>query len=153
RRDAIDRGVAAARAEAARMIELISQLVPVVVTYALAALCGAITERAGVIDLALEAKLLFGAFAAVAVTLATDNPVLGMLGGAAAGMAVAAVQLGCALGFGADQVVVGIALNIVALAGTRFLLEVCYGAGANSPTITAVLGNQIVWTAAIATVA
>ena len=42
--------------------------------FVLAALCGAITERAGMIDLALEAKLLFGAFAAAAVSLATGSP-------------------------------------------------------------------------------
>jgi simple sugar transport system permease protein len=134
-----------------------SQLITVAVTYALAAMCGAITERSGVIDFALEAKLLFGAFTAVAITHATRSPMLGVAGAAAAGMLVAAVQIGCTLGFGADQVVVSIALNIIALAGTRFLLQLIYHEGANSPQVPAfggaVLANPIVWIAAVAVVA
>lgn len=129
----------------------------VAVQYALAAMGGAITERSGVIDLALEAKLLFGAFAAAAVGHVTGSPYLGMVGGIAAGMAVAAIQLGCTLGFRADQVIVGIALNLLALGGTRFLLQVLFGEGANSPPSpqfdSAVLGNPIVWLAVLAAIA
>ena len=39
-------------------------VITIALPYALAAMCGALTERSGLIDLALEAKLLFGAFAA-----------------------------------------------------------------------------------------
>ena len=45
-------------------VAFLAQVLRIAVPYVLAALGGAITERAGVIDLALEAKLLFGAFAA-----------------------------------------------------------------------------------------
>ncbi|MBX3160284.1 MAG: hypothetical protein KF773_30250 [Deltaproteobacteria bacterium] len=126
------------------------------VPYVLAALGGAITERAGVIDLALEAKLLFGAFAAAAVAYATDSAYLGVAGGALAGMAIAALQLGCALRLGADQVIVGVALNLLALGGTRFLLQALFGEGANSPPCPgfgdAILANPIVWIAVLASI-
>jgi simple sugar transport system permease protein len=132
-----------------------AQVLRIAVPYALAAMGGAVTERSGVIDLALEAKLLFGAFTAAAVGHATGSAVLGIAGGVAAGMIVAAIQVGCALGLGADQVIVGIALNGVALGGTRFLLQLLYGEGANSPPCPAyggaVLTNPIVWIAAVAT--
>ncbi|HEY0483429.1 MAG TPA: ABC transporter permease [Kofleriaceae bacterium] len=134
-----------------------AQVLRIAVPYALAAMGGAITERSGVIDLALEAKLLFGAFTAAAVGHATGSAVLGIAGGVAAGMIVAAIQVGCALGLGADQVIVGIALNGVALGGTRFLLQLLFGEGANSPPCPAyggaVLTNPIVWIAAVATAA
>ena len=89
----------------------VAQVLRIAVPYALAAMGGAVTERSGVIDLALEAKLLFGAFAAAAVGHATDSGVLGIVGGAGAGMIVAAIQIGCALGLGANQVIVGVALT------------------------------------------
>lgn len=126
------------------------------VPYALAALGGAITERSGVIDLALEAKLLFGAFFAAAFAHATDSALVGILGGVLAGVAVTAAQMYFALRLGADQVIVGIALNVLALGGTRFLLQLFYGEGANSPACPsfgdATLGNPIVWIAIAAAV-
>jgi general nucleoside transport system permease protein len=133
----------------------VAQMLRIAVPYALAAMGGAVTERSGVIDLALEAKLLFGAFAAAAIGHATGSAVLGIAGGIAAGMVVAAIQVGCALGLGADQVIVGVALNTLGLAGTRFLLQLLFGEGANSPPCpaygSAVLTNPIVWLTAIAT--
>lgn len=135
----------------------LGQVLRIAVPYALAAMGGAVNERSGVIDLALEAKLLFGAFTAAAVGHATDSALLGLAAGAAAGVLVAAAQIGCALGLGADQVIVGVALNTLGLAGTRFLLQMVFGEGANSPPCpaygSAVLGNPIVWLTAIAAVA
>jgi simple sugar transport system permease protein len=134
-----------------------AQAVRIAVPYALAALGGAVTERSGVVDLALEAKLLFGAFTAAAVGHATDSAYAGLAGGIAAGVVVSAVQVGCALGLGADQVIVGVALNGIALAGTRFLLQLLFGEGANSPPSPgfggSVLGNPIAWLAVIAALA
>jgi len=129
----------------------------IAVPYALAAMCGAITERSGVVDLALEAKLLFGAFGAAVVGHATGSPYLGLLGGVGAGMAIAALQIVFALRLGADHVIVGVALNLLALGGTRFLLQLLYGEGANSPPVdgfgSALLGNPIVWLALVAAIA
>jgi ABC-type uncharacterized transport system permease subunit len=135
----------------------VAQVARIAVPYALAAMGGAVTERSGVIDLALEGKLLFGAFTAAAVGHATGSALLGLAGGIAAGMGVAAVQVGFALGLAADQVIVGFALNLVGAAGTRFLLQLLFGEGANSPPCPAygdaVLSNPIVWLTAIAAVA
>ena len=111
----------------------LAQIVRIAVPYVFAALGGSVTERSGVIDLAIEAKLLFGAFAAAAVGHATGSAWAGIAGGLAAGALVAAAQVGCALWLEADQVIVGVALNLVALGGTRFLLQVLYHEGANSP--------------------
>jgi len=138
-------------------VAFVAQVLRIAVPYALAAMGGAVTERSGVVDLALEAKLLFGAFAAAAVGHATDSALLGLGGGMAAGMVVAAVQVGIALGLGADQVIVGVALNVVAAGGTRFLLQLLFHEGANSPPCPAygdaVLTNPIVWLTALAAIA
>lgn len=135
----------------------LAQVLRISVQYGLAAMGGAITERAGVIDLAIEAKLLFGAFAAAAVAYATDSLAAGIAAGVTAGALVAAVQLWCALRLAADQVIVGVGLNIFALGGTRFLLQLLFGEGANSPSCPslgdAVLENPIVWLAVLAAIA
>ncbi|MGE0546691.1 MAG: ABC transporter permease [Kofleriaceae bacterium] len=142
--------------EAVLSIAFVVHVLRIAVQYALAAIGGAITERAGVIDLAIEAKLLFGAFAAAAVAYATDSVVAGIAGGMLCGAVVASVQLWLALRFAADQVIVGVGLNILALGGTRFLLQVLFGESSNSPACPslgdAVLTNPIVWLAIIAAI-
>jgi ABC-type uncharacterized transport system permease subunit len=143
--------------EALLSVAFFAQIIRMAVPYVLAALCGAITERSGVIDLALEAKLLFGAFAAAAIGHATDSAIAGIFAAMLAGMAVSFVQIALALRFYANQVIVGIGLNIIALGGTRFLLQLLYDEGANSPPAPsygdAVLTNPLVWFAVLAAIA
>jgi simple sugar transport system permease protein len=129
-------------------VAFLAQVTRIAVPYAFATLGGSVTERSGNIDLAIEAKLLFGAFAAAVLGHATGSALVGIAGGIAAGMAVAAVQLGCSQWLAADQVIVGVALNVIALGGTRFLLQAIYHEGANSPPAPsygdAVLTNPLV---------
>jgi len=137
-------------------IAFVLQALKIAIPLALAALGGAVTERAGVVDLALEAKLLFGAFTAAAIGHWTDSVYLGVLGGIGAGIVVAAVQLVFALRLRADQVIVGVALNLLALGGTRFLLQLMYGESSNSPGAPAfgdaVFGNPVFWIAVTAAI-
>ena len=134
-----------------------AQVLRIAVPYALAAMGGAITERAGVIDLAIEAKLLFGAFAAAAVGHATGSAWMGVLGGIGGRDAVAGVQVLCALRLGADQVIVGVALNVLALGGTRFLLQLVYRRGcelaARADLRRRGLRQPVVWLAILAAIA
>ena len=133
-----------------------SNVLRIAVPYVLAALGGAITERAGVIDLALEAKLLFGAFTAAAVGHATGSAYAGVAGGMVAGALVAAAQTFFALRMGADQVIIGVAFNLIALAGTRFMLQLFYDVGSNSPPSPgfgdALVTNPIFWIAIVASI-
>lgn len=138
------------------MIAFVQRVILASITLVLAALGGSVTERSGVIDLAIEAKLLFGAFAAAAVGHATGSLAAAIAAGVIAGMLVAAVQVACAV-YGADQVIVGIGLNLIALAGTRFLMQVIYDTGTNtppSPQLTdGVLANPLVWITVVAAIA
>ena len=133
-----------------------SNVLRIAVPYVLSALGGAITERAGLIDLALEAKLLFGAFTAAAVGHATGSAYAGVAGGMVAGALVAAAQTFFALRMGADQVIIGVAFNLIALAGTRFMLQLFYNVGSNSPPSPgfgdALVTNPIFWIASVAAI-
>jgi len=133
-----------------------AQALRITIPYALAALGGTLSERSGVIDLALEAKLLVGAFVAAAVAHASGSALVGVAGGALGGVLVAALHALCAVRFGADQVVVGVALNLAATGLTRFLLQLLYDSSANSPPVpgigSALLGDPILWIAVAAAV-
>jgi simple sugar transport system permease protein len=130
--------------------EFLEQMIKAAISLSLAAMGGALTERAGVIDLALEAKLLFGAFTAAAIAIVTGSAYVGVAGGMLAGMVVASAQLGFALRLGANQVIIGVALNLLALGGTRFLLQLIFHEGSNSPktpTFDSTAANPILWLA------
>jgi simple sugar transport system permease protein len=139
-----------ARAHAeARVIAFV--MLRIALPYLLAALGGCLAERSGVIDLALEAKLLVGAFVAAVVARATDSMWVGIAAGAAGGAAIGAIHAALALRGRADQVVVGIALNIAAYGGTRYGLGLLYGSAANSkpcpPLPGAAWADPILWLA------
>jgi ABC-type uncharacterized transport system permease subunit len=89
----------------------------------LGALAGVMCERAGVINIAIEGQFLAGAFfASVASSLAFSAEV-GLLGGIAAGVAMAALLAVFALRYQVNQVVLGVVLVAFATGLTSFLLS------------------------------
>jgi ABC-type uncharacterized transport system permease subunit len=102
-----------------------------------AALGGVISERAGVVNIGLEGMMRFGAFAAAVGAFFSGSPWVGVLCGALAGASAAAMHALLSLRFRADQVVSGIALNLVALGLVTFLLETTFGSSGVSPPIPA----------------
>ncbi|HEY7415468.1 MAG TPA: ABC transporter permease, partial [Ktedonobacteraceae bacterium] len=90
----------------------------------LPALGGVISERSGVINIAMEGMMLVGAYAGVMGTLATHSVLLGVIIAIIAGMLISLVHAVVSIHFKADQVVSGIAINIAALGLTNYLLFV-----------------------------
>lgn len=134
-------------------VAFVAQVVRSALPYVLAALGGTLCERSGVIDLALEAKLLIGAFCAAVCARASGSIAVGLLAAATGGALVAAAHAALALRARADQVVIGVALNLAASGLTRYLLQVLYGSAANSescPDLGGVWRDPIVWLTAIA---
>lgn len=80
-----------------------------------AALGGMFSERAGVINIALEGLMLTGAFVAAVVTYEAQNPYLGLVAGMIAGAAVAFIFAVAVIKFEADQVVAGFAISMLML--------------------------------------
>lgn len=78
-----------------------------------AALGGLFSERAGVINIALEGLMLAGAFTAAVATYELGNPYLGLLCGMLAGAALALIYAIATIKFEADQVVSGMAINFL----------------------------------------
>jgi ABC-type uncharacterized transport system permease subunit len=92
------------------------------ITLAFAALGELISERAGAVNVSVEAMMLGSAFAATVVAEHVGG-VLGVLAGIGAGVLVAAVQAALSHYWRADQFVIGLALNILVLGLTSFFLE------------------------------
>jgi general nucleoside transport system permease protein len=73
------------------------------------------SERAGIINIALEGLMLAGAFTAAVVTHFTGNPWVGLAAAIGAGVFVAFIHAVACIKFKADQVVSGTAINILFL--------------------------------------
>jgi general nucleoside transport system permease protein len=109
----------------------------------LAALGGLFSERSGVINIALEGKMLAGAFAAAAMTYAADvrfgmgtaSPWIGLLGGMFAGLLIAAIYAVSCIKFKADQVVSGAAINILMLGIPGFLSGALFLSSGSTPQL------------------
>jgi len=93
----------------------------------LPALGGVISERSGVVNIAMEGMMLTGAFFAVVAALAWHNPWLAALVGIVAGGLMALIHAVVSIRFRADQIISGIAINIFAAGLTLFLVNRIYG--------------------------
>jgi ABC-type uncharacterized transport system permease subunit len=101
----------------------------------LAALGGMFSERAGVVNIALEGIMLAGAFTAAAVTYAAGSPWVGLLGGIAAGLLIAAVHALACIRYRADQVVSGTAINILMFGVPGFLSGALFLSSGSTPQL------------------
>lgn len=101
---------------------LVESVVRALIPILLAALGGAICDRAGIFNIALEGHLLVGAFAAVAVSYATGSAPWGVLGAAAGSVAFSLVLAYGSVTRKAEPIVLGVAMNILAVGLTSFLL-------------------------------
>jgi len=122
---------------------LIASTIRLATPLVLAALGGLFSERSGVINIALEGKMLAGAFTAAAVTYAADkrlgmgnaSPWVGLLGGMIAGLFIAAIYAWSCIKFKADQVVSGAAINILMLGIPGFLSGAFFLSSGSTPQI------------------
>ena len=95
----------------------------------LAAMGGLLCQRAGVFNIALEGFMLMGAFAGiVAVHFSLGNVWVGFLGAMAAGVLVSLLFALAAVKFRANQIIAGIAVNMLCLGLTSYLIRVIFGA-------------------------
>ena len=124
-------------------ISLLASTIRLATPLVLAALGGLFSERSGVINIALEGKMLAGAFTAAAVTYAADkrlgmgaaSPWIGLLAGMIAGLFIAVIYAVSCIKFKADQVVSGAAINILMLGVPGFLSGAFFLSSGSTPQI------------------
>jgi simple sugar transport system permease protein len=111
------------------------QTIRISIPYLLAAAGGVMSERVGVIALGLEGLMLSGAFGAALGSYYGGSPWIGLLGALVAGLIMTSVLAVATLRFKANQVVVGVALNLLVVAATRFFLRLVFDSASNSPRV------------------
>jgi ABC-type uncharacterized transport system permease subunit len=107
--------------------ELWTLTISIAVPLIYAALGGMFSERGGVVNIAMEGMMLTSAFVSVAFAAMTHNAWIGLGMGILSGAAMALLFSWAALVLKADQVVVGMAVNLLALGLTGYLLDAFYG--------------------------
>lgn len=100
----------------------------------LGAMCGLLCERAGIINIAIEGMMLFGAFAGVAFAAIFDNLWMGLIAASLVGGVMAGLHAVLSIKYKVDQIISGTVINILAVGATRFLnLRVLEPAGLSTP--------------------
>ena len=87
------------------------------------ALGGVISERVGVVNVAIEGQLLAGAFASAVVASITQSLVAGLIAAVVAGVLVSFVLATFSIRYVVDQVIVGVVLNVLVIGLTSFLFS------------------------------
>lgn len=93
----------------------------------LGALCGVFSERAGVVNVAIEGQFLTAAFAAGITASLTKSLLAGLVAGVVAGVAMAAVLALFSLKYLMDHVILGVVINLLASGLTGFLFKQLVG--------------------------
>lgn len=116
-------------------LAFLAQTLRIAIPYLFAGAGGVMSERSGLIALTLEGYMLGGAFGAAVGALATGSPALGAIAGMIFGGLLALLYAVSALNFKANQVVTGVAINLLVIGLTRFFLRLLYDSSSNSPRV------------------
>ena len=108
------------------MIDLV-QLFRFSAPIAFAATGETVGQKAGIINIGLEGTMLISSFAAAMISLNTGSSALGLIGGAAAGIALTMIFAWFVVRLAVDQVVAGTALNLLVLGVTNTLFRGSFG--------------------------
>ena len=115
---------------------LLQSTVTMAVPLLLAALGELLAERAGVINIGLEGMLLTGAFAAMTATYFSAMPLLGLVAAWLGGLLLALLFAYVVVVHSANQIVVGTALNLLALGITGVAYRAIFGITGAALTVT-----------------
>jgi general nucleoside transport system permease protein len=99
------------------------------------ALAGVLAERSGVIDIGLEGKMLFAAFAAASVGVASGSWALALLAAMAVACALSALHGFACVTYQGNQVITGLAINIIAAGLTVVLGIAWFKQGGQTPQV------------------
>lgn len=100
-----------------------------------AALAGMFSERSGIVNIALEGKILMSAFAGAAAAYYTGSPWMGLLAGMMASVVFAQLHAFATVTHNGDHVVSGLAINILAAGLTAAVGNYWFSQGGNTPNL------------------
>ena len=107
--------------------ELVIATVRMTTPLLLVALGELYSERVGLVNIGLDGIMTFGAFSGFIVGYATGNPYIGLLAGALAGILINMIFAFCTITLSGEQIIYGMALNILAPAVSVFMYRMVFG--------------------------
>ena len=105
------------------VVGLLAGSLAVAVPLVFGAMGGVLGERSGVVNIAIDGQLLFGAFGAAMVGSLTGSTWAGLIAAMVAGLLVASVLGAFAIKYLVDQVIVGVVLNVLVIGITSFMFS------------------------------
>jgi simple sugar transport system permease protein len=111
----------ATREKAFNLVGMLNGSVGRAIPIGLAALCGVISERTAVINIAAEGIMLMAALTAVVSATLAHSLIVGLIVAIATGAVVAAMHAVLVIRFKVDQIVSGVAINIFGTGITSFI--------------------------------
>lgn len=93
------------------------------------------SERSGILYLGMEGTMLMGAFGAAMVSLLTNSPWLGLLGGMVMGGFISFLHAFMCIRFKASQTVIGTGINIMAMGVPPLILQAYWGSPGSTPPV------------------
>jgi simple sugar transport system permease protein len=100
-----------------------------------AAMGGLLSERSGVIHIALEGMMMVGGFVAAVSTLAWHQPYGGVVAAMIAGALFSLIYAALVIPFRANQIIAGTAMNFLAMGLVPFFSKILYGNTGSTPSI------------------
>jgi ABC-type uncharacterized transport system permease subunit len=120
----------------AQWISMLDSTLRLAAPLILCAMAGLFSERSGVVDIGLEGKMLAAAFASAAVAALTGNVWLGLLAGVFVSVMMALLHGFACITHRGNQVVSGLAINILASGLTVTLGIAWFARGGQTPPLT-----------------
>ena len=125
------------------LLAFVLQAIRIAVPYLLAAAGGVMSERVGIIALGLEGLMLSGALGAALGSYYGNSAWAGLLGALVAGGLITSLLAVATIRFRANQVVVGVAINLIVAASTRYFLRLVFDSSSNSPRVPGFGGENV----------
>lgn len=125
------------------VLAFILQAIRIAVPYLLAAAGGVMSERVGIIALGLEGLMLSGAFGAALGSYYGNSAWAGLLGALLGGALITTILAISTIRYRANQVVVGVAINLIVAASTRYFLRLVFDSSSNSPRVPGFGGESV----------
>ncbi|MEN0041877.1 MAG: ABC transporter permease [Pseudomonadota bacterium] len=118
------------------IIQLLDLTVRSAVPLLLACLAGLYSERAGIVDIGLEGKMLGGAFAAGATAAVTGSAWLGLIAAVMVAIAFSLIHGFASITNRGNQIVSGVAINFIAAGLAALLGQAWFSQGGRTPQLS-----------------
>lgn len=121
------------------MIDWLTNILQMTVIYStpliLAAIGGLFSERAGVVNIGLEGLMTIGAFVGAVTTIYTGSPWIGLIAAVFGGMLLSLLHAAVSITYRADQVVSGVAINLLSLGLSVYLVKRLFDGAGQTPLV------------------